>query len=352
MVSRSEILARMDQRVSELEANFKHCVDTFSSSQRFGGPSLYFHQKTIERRRGHRTMASLLADDVFFDSLYATLAAWGLHRMGPGNTKLRELSEIRESVRAEAAGLDDLSGLIITDVGAAERGSVVDRVWSILTRLKVSQAAAQIVANSKTLHHLLPELVPPIDRQYTFRFFYGRKMLNVEERTAFLEMFGRLLGVGNTQRETIDKLAGEAWNTSRAKVVDNAVMGYVIERLPPAAGRGRKLPEVVTPQPTGAGPDAAAPGAQDAATVRPGATCRDEILAAARSIVSKSGRNAFSILDVLAEMRRGGTSYPEVTIRTHMASHMCAEAPSRKGGRPPDLRRVERGSYALIDWPR
>ena len=36
-------------------------------------------------------MASLLADDVFFDSLYATLAAWGLHRMGPSKTKLREL---------------------------------------------------------------------------------------------------------------------------------------------------------------------------------------------------------------------------------------------------------------------
>jgi hypothetical protein len=343
----------MDERVSELELGFEHCVGSFSGSQRFGGPSLYFHQKTIERRRGHRTMASLMADDVFFDSLYATLAAWGLHRMGPGKTKLRELPAIRESIRAEAAGVDELAGLTITDVSDAERGSVVDRVWLILTRLQVSQAAAQIVANSKTLHHLLPELVPPIDRQYTFRFFYGRKVLNVEEQTAFQEMFGRLLLVGNSQRETIDRLAGKGWNTSRAKVVDNAVMGYVIERLPPAAARPRKRPGLFVPQDSGASPDGAAQTAPEPVVVGRDATCREEILAAARSIVSNSsGRNAFSMLDVLAEMRRRGTSYPEVTIRTHMASHMCADAPSRQGGRPPDLRRVDRGQYALIDWPR
>ena len=173
MASRSDVLGRMDGRVSELASGFGHWVGAFSDSQRFGGPSLYFHQKTIERRREHHTMASLLADDVFFDSLYATLAAWGLHRMGPSKTKLRELPEIRESIRAEAARVDELAGLTINDVSDSERSSVVDRVWSILTRLQVSQAAVQIVANSKTLHHLLPELVPPIDRQYTFRFFYA-----------------------------------------------------------------------------------------------------------------------------------------------------------------------------------
>jgi hypothetical protein len=29
------------------------------------------------------------------------------------------------------------------------------------------------VANSKALHHLLPDLVPPIDRNYTLMFFVG-----------------------------------------------------------------------------------------------------------------------------------------------------------------------------------
>jgi hypothetical protein len=37
--------------------------------------------------------------------------------------------------------------------------------------LRLSESDATIVVNSKALHHLLPEFVPPIDRQYTIRFF-------------------------------------------------------------------------------------------------------------------------------------------------------------------------------------
>ena len=29
--------------------------------------------------------------ELFFDYLYATLASWGMHRMGKGKTKLRDL---------------------------------------------------------------------------------------------------------------------------------------------------------------------------------------------------------------------------------------------------------------------
>jgi hypothetical protein len=37
--------------------------------------------------------------------------------------------------------------------------------------LRLSVSGATIVANSKALYHLLPRLIPPIDRQYTVRFF-------------------------------------------------------------------------------------------------------------------------------------------------------------------------------------
>ena len=37
--------------------------------------------------------------------------------------------------------------------------------------LKLSVSDATIVVNSKAFHHLFPEFVPPIDRQYTIRFF-------------------------------------------------------------------------------------------------------------------------------------------------------------------------------------
>jgi hypothetical protein len=35
----------------------------------------------------------------------------------------------------------------------------------------LSESDATIVINSKAFHHLFPEFIPPIDRQYTVRFF-------------------------------------------------------------------------------------------------------------------------------------------------------------------------------------
>ncbi len=228
MASSQAVLARMDERVAELSTGFENFVRVFAESERFTGPSWYFHWKTLRRRAEHKTIAALLEDGVFFDMLYATLTAWGLHRMGPGNTKLRDLDDIRESVREAAAALDQLAGVNIAEVGESRASGITDAVWSVLTRLRVSVAAVKIVANSKALHHLLPALVPPMDREYTFRFFYGRNMLSIDEHTAFREMFIRFLHLAHAQEWAIRKLRDESWNTSSSKIMDNAIVGYMI----------------------------------------------------------------------------------------------------------------------------
>jgi hypothetical protein len=227
----------MDQRVEKLMDGFDEYVGVFGKSERFSGPSAYFHRKTLGLRARHQSIRSLLEDDAFFDALYATLTAWGMHRMGPGNTRLRDLTEIRDSMRAQAGALQALASLDITAVDAADRKSVVEKTWSVLTALRVSVAEAQIVANSKALHHLLPALVPPMDRNYTYRFFYGRKKLSIEEREAFGEIFARLLKVAAERGEGLRSLLDNAWNSSTAKAVDNAVVGYLIaeEGAPPPA---------------------------------------------------------------------------------------------------------------------
>ena len=44
-----------------------------------------------------------------------------------------------------------------------------------ISGLRISASETQIVAGSRALHHVLPELVPPIDREHTIQFFYGYK---------------------------------------------------------------------------------------------------------------------------------------------------------------------------------
>jgi hypothetical protein len=75
-------------------------------------------------------------------------------------------------------------------------------------------------------------------------------------------------------------------------------------------------------------------------------TARQEILEVARSLTGR-GLAPFSPQQVIDELRRQGTRYPESTIRTHIVSAMCVDAPDNHGVNYADLRRVGRGRYVL-----
>lgn len=235
MPSSYKVLTRIQQRISDLSQDFGGCLDYFDAAEPFVGPSGYFHRKTLAARSVHTSIPSLLKDDLFFDWLYATLTAWGLHRMGPGNTKLRDLEEIKESFREQTTALESLSDFRITRLTSSDGESITPQIWSILSSLRISVAKAQIVANSKALHHVLPALVPPIDREYIFNFFYNRKSLSIPEDEAFPEIYGGMCRLAADHAEEINLRIGEGFHTSEAKVIDNAIVGYVLKMKGPVS---------------------------------------------------------------------------------------------------------------------
>lgn len=56
----------------------------------------------------------------------------------------------------------------------------------------------------------------------------------------------------------------------------------------------------------------------------------------------------FTMAEVVAAMRRAGTVYAEQSIRTHIGSSMCVNAPTNHAVTYSDLERVERGRYRLV----
>ena len=231
MPSSARVLSRMDERVQDLSTDLHALVEEFGKANRFSGPSLYFHRRTIDTRRDLGSSGAAIESEPFVELLYATLTAWGMHRMGPGNTKLREFGDICETLRANRERIASLEHLSLSRLPQGQFGVVADQVWQLIDSLSISIADAKIVANTKTLHHLLPELVPPIDRTYTFNFFYGRNMLSITERDAFHEMFTRFHRIATENVSILGDLAGSGWNTSETKILDNAVVGYAIDTL-------------------------------------------------------------------------------------------------------------------------
>jgi hypothetical protein len=76
-------------------------------------------------------------------------------------------------------------------------------------------------------------------------------------------------------------------------------------------------------------------------------TCRDEILDCTRQITANKGENFFSIQDILDNMHQMHTRYEDSTIRTHITSRMCANAPQNHAVKYNDLERIGHGLYKL-----
>jgi len=74
--------------------------------------------------------------------------------------------------------------------------------------------------------------------------------------------------------------------------------------------------------------------------------CRPAILAAAHSLLA-AGNPDFSPMDIVAELKRTGSPFKESTIRTHVVSRMCANAPHHHGTTFNDLERLRSGRYRL-----
>jgi len=229
--AREKTLQRMGARVNELIEGFSEYCDTFDQANLFSGPSNYFHFKTLKLLREHQSVTQAIQDSNYLDSLYAMLASWGMHRMGPTGAKLAEMEELKKSLSRHARSIQELEYLIITEIEKEQVEHVVHLLWNIISNLKIGLARTKIVAGSKALHHLLPDLIPPIDRQYTLRFFYNNTSLNRGDEIAFREMYPRFHQIAVSCESKIESRLGRGMNTSITKVIDNAIVGYGLKHL-------------------------------------------------------------------------------------------------------------------------
>ena len=150
--------------------------------------------------------------------------------MGPGNTKLVDLPVLVQSFRRVTDSLRKLEGLRIEDVSLRDVNRTGDLIWPIIRDLRVGIGNTKIISGTKALHHLLPDLVPPIDREYTVQFFFKNKNAvqgdASKQRDAFLVMYAHFATISRTCTDQIASRLNRGMNTSVTKAIDNAIVGY------------------------------------------------------------------------------------------------------------------------------
>lgn len=206
----------------------------------FGGPSIYFHAQCIKKQH------TLFLSNRHIELIYATLASWGMHRMGDPKTtktKLHEFREFKDSIICSKSVLRELTEIEYTGIDENDYLSLIKGLKGVYSKLMVSISNATIVGHSKTLAHILPNLIPPIDRQHTIRFF-------TQDKSDFFSRNGkyRLVQVPNGLDAQFDLFAEicqkmkklfeqadrkmftlnpDTFNTSYPKIMDNLIMAFV-----------------------------------------------------------------------------------------------------------------------------
>jgi hypothetical protein len=221
------------ERIERLRSHFTRYVRAFTAEPAFGRrDQLRLHAETIRRRVALGSAKAALRDDDFLDLLHGTLRAWGI---GIRGSHLLDRGEFKVALRRHRAAIERLDGQMIDDPRLDVPHNAA-ALWELIRTLQIVDSQAPLVAGSKALHHLLPDLVVPMDREYTRRFFgwWANRFQYQQERffvVAFEHLATAARGLG------LPRHVGPAWASSRTKVLDNAIVAFCrIESLPRYGG--------------------------------------------------------------------------------------------------------------------
>ena len=216
--------------IDGLVADFPGYLEAFERSGRVSASDQRENHRRVLRLLGSfGSVREALADEVFCLSLWAALASWDLIGL---NARLVGLETFMLRVRAAATAIDELTGLRL---GEPEDSVLVAHLRPLLFNLAITQrrgdvrVATPLVSGSKCLHHLLPNLVVPIDRRYTVPFLGQRSYFQADPI--------RCLAEAQTAFTTIARAVDleryvnpERWHTTPTKVVDNAIVGFCVSQ--------------------------------------------------------------------------------------------------------------------------
>jgi len=198
----------------------------YSREQDFPNSSSYFHKRVIEMIKTSENYNDLLNEKIFLEFVYATLSTWGLDRMD-GTARLVKFDVLRKSILDKSSLLADLAGYKIESLNEVEKQDIEKKLLILFDELRIMIREAKLVGVSKALHHLLPDLVMPIDRRYTLNFFYGATDYNGgNQKEKFLEIFNEFHVISKKLNLESKDLTGQ-WDTSIPKLIDNAIIGFI-----------------------------------------------------------------------------------------------------------------------------
>jgi len=115
---------------------------------------------------------------------------------------------------------------VLIDDSHLDREQIGDRLRQLIAGIDIVENKSKLVALSKTIRHILPDLLPPIDRVYTQQFFLWQpNEFRNQQELVFRSMWRHFVTIARATSPA--GFVGDGWRTSRTKVIDNAIVAFV-----------------------------------------------------------------------------------------------------------------------------
>jgi hypothetical protein len=203
--------------------------------------ALHLHTAAIWAHRHNKQPASswVPKTELFIDLVRDILREWGMDSRA---AELVTPVEFRRAVRELVASPVFARFEKRRDQPATEAWiSDLEELWRLLsTSARVMESDSLLVGSSKLLHHLLPDVFPPIDRRYTWMFLSGLDKSDEESQrfrvpssatreTEFLVFRNTLLFTGYVRKRkpSVKRLkSNKPMCGSVPKLIDNAIIAW------------------------------------------------------------------------------------------------------------------------------
>jgi hypothetical protein len=219
------------KRATVLAAHFGAAIAPMREARSWWPDSRKFSTWVLLRTR-EVGPASVVENPALRTWLLRALGEWGALRGGSIDPR-----RFRKLLTAPGfvGGLHEAQTMRLTDLDPATHAETLVGLFDALDGIKTSEA--QLVAISKTLYHLLPELIVPFDGQITCGFFGWTRLPDRPDRDWLIEVYSLLGGVAAAVgADELERLGTPVWpkdpavagalRIGQARVVDLAMEGY------------------------------------------------------------------------------------------------------------------------------
>lgn len=211
-------------KIRNIIENAEKYHKNFNDGAVFTGPSLYFHRKALKIDNSKDLERSV-------ENIYAVLVSWGMHRMGKKGSKMNDFDKFKESINSVVDDIYKARKMRLEDINSID----FDIIENIFKNINVMESKTILVGNSKVMAHLLPNLIPPVDRNYTLRYMMGNTNIVNGKETEWKLFKGLIINFFNPiasdpvflelSKKWMKEGEKYKWDTSIPKIIDNLIIG-------------------------------------------------------------------------------------------------------------------------------